>query len=210
MHDNIAIIDEILGEADALIRQRQKDRGFEFPHLVVAVATAGQVVLRSNVSPDGLRSFSEDLENAADELEAPLGPDDMTNEERAGDDQEQGRPLPVVVEQVQALETACHRLLRNLDDDLSRALLLEALAAYKVIPLASLPASVYGLVATSRDQVDALCVRVLKTNAHAGRSIEHELREVCKTLGALAVALGNEGAEPQQHVRNGGHVADAG
>ena len=76
MHDNIATIEEILGEADALIRQRQKDRGFEFPHLVVAVATDGQVVLRSNVSPDGLRSFSEDLENAADEL---TNPDDTTH-----------------------------------------------------------------------------------------------------------------------------------
>ena len=189
MQDTAAILEEILLEADALIRQRQKGRGLEFPHLIVAVAPDGQVVVRSNVSPDGLRSFSEDLANVADELEAPLGPGDTTTEERAGDAQGKGRPLAEVVKQVQALETACHRLLRNPDDDLSRALLLEALAAYKAIPLASLPASVYGLVATSRGQVDALCLRVLETNPRAGRSIEHELREVCKTLGALAVTL---------------------
>ena len=67
MQDTAAILEEILLEADALIRQRKKDRGLEFPHLVVAVAPDGQVVLRSNVSPDGLRSFSEDLENVAAE-----------------------------------------------------------------------------------------------------------------------------------------------
>ena len=195
MQDTAAILKEILRESDALIRQRQKDRGFEFPHLIVAVAPDGQVVVRSNVSPDGLRSFSEDLANVADELEASLGPGDTTTEERAGNARGKGRPLTEVVKQVQALGTACHRLLRNPDDDLSRALLLEALAAYKAIPWASLPASVYGLVAISRGQVDALCLRVLATDARAGRSIEHELREVCKTLGALGVTL--DGRRPR-------------
>jgi len=38
------------------------------PHLVVAVTPDGEVVLRSNVSPDVLRSFGEDLKNIADEL----------------------------------------------------------------------------------------------------------------------------------------------
>jgi len=79
MQDTAAILKEILLEADALIRQRQKDRGFEFPHLVVAVAPDGQVVLRSNVSPDGLRSFSEDLANVAGELTGPPEPGDTTH-----------------------------------------------------------------------------------------------------------------------------------
>ena len=39
------------------------------PHLVIAVTPDGEVVLRSNVSPDVLRSFGEDLKNIADELE---------------------------------------------------------------------------------------------------------------------------------------------
>jgi hypothetical protein len=73
------VLEDILGEADALIRQRQKDRGFEFPHLVVAVTPDGQTVLRGNVTPDGLRSFSEDLKNVADELTAPPEPGDTTH-----------------------------------------------------------------------------------------------------------------------------------
>jgi hypothetical protein len=75
------VLEDILGEADALIRQRQKDRGFAFPHLVVAVTPDGQAVLRGNVSlsPDGLRSFSEDLKNVADELTAPPGLGDTTH-----------------------------------------------------------------------------------------------------------------------------------
>jgi hypothetical protein len=79
IEDPAKILEDILGEADALIRQRQKDRGLDFPHLVVAVTPNGQVVLRSNVSPDGLRSFSEDLKNIADDLEAPPEPDDTTH-----------------------------------------------------------------------------------------------------------------------------------
>jgi hypothetical protein len=67
------------GAISAIIRQRQKDRGLQFPHLVVAVAPDGQVVLRSNVSSDGLRSFSEDLKNVADELTAPPEPGDTTH-----------------------------------------------------------------------------------------------------------------------------------
>ncbi|SEP44924.1 hypothetical protein SAMN02990966_06396 [Rhodospirillales bacterium URHD0017] len=49
------------------------------PHLVVAVTPDGEVVLRSNVSPDALRSFGEDLKNIADELEAPLEPGDTSH-----------------------------------------------------------------------------------------------------------------------------------
>jgi hypothetical protein len=49
------------------------------PHLVIAVTSDGQVVLRSNVSPDVLRSFGEDLKNVADELSAPPEPDDTTH-----------------------------------------------------------------------------------------------------------------------------------
>jgi hypothetical protein len=42
------------------------------PHLVVAVTPEGQIVLRSNVSPDALRSFGEDLINVADKLRRRL------------------------------------------------------------------------------------------------------------------------------------------
>jgi len=65
----------VLAEADALIRLRVKEAGLDVPHLVVAVTPGGEVVLRSNVSPDALRSFGEDLKNIADELEASPKPD---------------------------------------------------------------------------------------------------------------------------------------
>ena len=77
--DAAAILGEILSEADALIRQRLKDRGLELPHLVIAVTRDGEVVLRSNVSAEVLRSFGEDLKNVADELEAPPKPGDTTH-----------------------------------------------------------------------------------------------------------------------------------
>lgn len=77
--DAATIPEEILGEADAFLRQRLKDRGLELPHLVIAVTPLGEVVLRSNVSADVLRSFGEDLKNVADELEALPEPGGTTH-----------------------------------------------------------------------------------------------------------------------------------
>jgi hypothetical protein len=77
--DAAAILEEILGEADALIRLGLKEQSLELPHLVITVTPDGQVVLRSNVSPDVLRSFGEDLKNVADELTAPPEPGDTTH-----------------------------------------------------------------------------------------------------------------------------------
>lgn len=79
MTAHAALLEEILGEADALIRRRLKERALEIPHLVVAVTPDGQVVLRSNVSADVLRSFGQDLMNVADELTAPPAPGDTTH-----------------------------------------------------------------------------------------------------------------------------------
>ena len=77
--DAAAILEEILADADELIRQRLEDRDLEVPHLVIAVTPDGEVVLRSNVSADVLRSFGEDLKNVADELGAPPEPGDTTH-----------------------------------------------------------------------------------------------------------------------------------
>ena len=79
MQDAAATLQEILREADALIRRRLEERGLEVPHLVIAMTLDGQVVLRSNVSPDVLRSFGEDLKNVADELEGPPELGDTTH-----------------------------------------------------------------------------------------------------------------------------------
>jgi len=79
MKDPVQVLEEVLGEADALIRHRLKQRGIEFPHLVVAVTPDGQAILRSNVSPAALRSFGEDLIGVADEFEASPEPGDTTH-----------------------------------------------------------------------------------------------------------------------------------
>jgi hypothetical protein len=77
--DVAAILEEILNEADALIRQRLKERGLELPHLVVGATPDDQIVLRTNGDPEVMRSFGEDLKNVADELTAPPEPGDTTH-----------------------------------------------------------------------------------------------------------------------------------
>ena len=79
MADVVRTLENDLAEADVLVRLRLKEIGLEVPHLVVAVTPDGEVVLRSNVSPDVLRSLGEDLKNIADELEAPPEPGDTTH-----------------------------------------------------------------------------------------------------------------------------------
>ena len=74
MTDRAAILEEVLGEADALIRRLLADRQLQVPHLVVAVTPDGQVVLRSNVNPDVLRTFGKDLIDVADNLTAQAKP----------------------------------------------------------------------------------------------------------------------------------------
>lgn len=92
-------------------------------------------------------------------------------------------------EQVQLLETACHRLLMNLEDASLRRTLLEALVTYKSTPLNGFPTGLRDLVSTSRAQADALCLRILETDGGTGRSIEHELKQMCDTLTSLGDAL---------------------
>ncbi|GEP61206.1 hypothetical protein [Reyranella soli] len=70
MTNAVRTVEKVLTEADVLIRFRLKEVGLDLPHLVIAATPDGEVVLRSNVDPDVLRSFSEDLKNIADELEA--------------------------------------------------------------------------------------------------------------------------------------------
>jgi hypothetical protein len=75
----VRTLEKVLAEADVLVRLRLKEIGLEVPHLIVAVTPDGEVVLRSNVSPDVLRSLGEDLKNIADELTAPPEPGDTTH-----------------------------------------------------------------------------------------------------------------------------------
>ena len=70
MADVVRTLENVLAQADVLVRLRLKEIGLEVPHFVVAVTPDGDVVLRSNVSSDVLRSLGEDLKNITDELEA--------------------------------------------------------------------------------------------------------------------------------------------
>jgi hypothetical protein len=74
-----AILGEILSEADALIRLRLKEQGLELPYLVVGATPDNQIVVRNNGDHEVMRSFGEDLQNVADELEAPPKPGDTTH-----------------------------------------------------------------------------------------------------------------------------------
>jgi hypothetical protein len=71
MQNVAAILEEILNEADALIRQRLKEKGIDLPHLVVGATPDDQMVMRTNGDPDVARSFGEDLKEVADELTNP-------------------------------------------------------------------------------------------------------------------------------------------
>lgn len=77
--DPAEVLEDVLGEADALIRRRLEEQGLELPHLVLAVTPDNKIVLRSNVSADVLRSFGQDLLDVADELTAPPEPGGTTH-----------------------------------------------------------------------------------------------------------------------------------
>ena len=55
---------------------------------------------------------------------------------------------------VQALEFACHRALKVPKDDMSRVMLLEALAGLKATPINSFPQKVVDLVERSYEQAE--------------------------------------------------------
>lgn len=90
---------------------------------------------------------------------------------------------------VQALEFACHRALKVPQDDMSRVMLLEALAALKATPLNSFPQEVLSLVERAREQADALSDRILASNSLSDPSIDQEIEAVCHTLDSLAAAM---------------------
>jgi hypothetical protein len=73
MADTAAVLEEILADAQELIRKRLEAVGLVVPYVLISVTPDERIVLCSNVSADVLRSFSDDLENAADEVEARQG-----------------------------------------------------------------------------------------------------------------------------------------
>ena len=69
------MLEQILGEADSLVRRRLEEAGLDAPHLLVAVTPDSEVILRSNVGMDGMKALGEDLQKLADEIDAPATAD---------------------------------------------------------------------------------------------------------------------------------------
>jgi hypothetical protein len=90
---------------------------------------------------------------------------------------------------VQALEAACHRLVNDPRDGLSRALLLEALANFKSVSLSCFPVAVFYLVKISHDRADALSDRILESNSLSDSSIEDEIGGLCHAVDSLVAEL---------------------
>lgn len=97
---------------------------------------------------------------------------------------------------VQALEAACHCLLRDPRDDLARAVLLQALASYTAVPLASFPDAALPLVKKSHDQADTLSSRILASESFSDPRINQEARAVCSTVASVAAALKESPSPP--------------
>ena len=70
MTDSGEILEKAVNVADETIRRLLDEGGVEMPHLVIKVTPNGEVVLRSNASPDILRAFAEDLVQIAAGVEA--------------------------------------------------------------------------------------------------------------------------------------------
>ena len=73
MPDAAASLEKIFTEVEALIRKRLEEADLLIPYVVVAATPEDQIMLRSNVSTDGLRSFGDDLKSAADDIDSSLG-----------------------------------------------------------------------------------------------------------------------------------------
>jgi hypothetical protein len=66
-----AKLEQIMTEADALIRRRLKESRLEVMHVTLAITQDGFGVVRTNVEPELLRSMGEELVGLSAHLEAP-------------------------------------------------------------------------------------------------------------------------------------------
>jgi hypothetical protein len=70
-HDAADKLEQILTEADALIRQRLADSGLEVMHVTMAVTQDGISVVRTNVGTELLKSMGEELVDLSTQIEPP-------------------------------------------------------------------------------------------------------------------------------------------
>ena len=69
--DAAAKLEQILTEADDLIRQRLTDSGLEVMHVILAITQDGMGVVHTNVGPELLRSMGEELVDVSGQMEPP-------------------------------------------------------------------------------------------------------------------------------------------
>jgi len=69
--DAAAKFEQILTEADALIRRRLEESGLEAMHVILAMTQDGMGVVRTNVGPELLRSRREVLVAVSGRIEPP-------------------------------------------------------------------------------------------------------------------------------------------
>ena len=70
-HNAAAKLEQILTEADDLIRRRLEESGLEVMHIILAIAQDGMGVLRTNVGPELLRSMGEELVDLSGQMKRP-------------------------------------------------------------------------------------------------------------------------------------------
>jgi hypothetical protein len=70
-HDAADKLEQILTEADALIRQRLADSGLEVMHVTMAITQDDISVVRTNVGPELLKSMGKELVDLSSQIEAP-------------------------------------------------------------------------------------------------------------------------------------------
>ena len=70
--DAAAKLEQIMTEADDLIRQRLEESGLEVMHVILAITQDGMGVVRTNVGPELLRSMGEELIDVSGRIEPPL------------------------------------------------------------------------------------------------------------------------------------------
>jgi hypothetical protein len=70
-HDAADRLEQILTEADALIRQRLADSGLEVMHVTMAITQDDISVVRTNVGPELLKSMGEELVGLSSQIEPP-------------------------------------------------------------------------------------------------------------------------------------------
>jgi len=66
-----AKLEQIMTEADDLIRRRLKESGLEVMHVTLAITENGFGVVRTNVGPKLLRSMGEALIDLSSRIEPP-------------------------------------------------------------------------------------------------------------------------------------------